>query len=121
VEEHLLPFEGRIQAVYSVRPSDGKGLLDLLPGAVAKDYALLHLRNHAGVHPEHLVYAGDSGNDLEAMLAGFKVVVVGNAEPDFVAELKARARQEDCLARIYFARAPFAAGVLEGCIHHGIL
>lgn len=121
VQRGLEAFQGRVQIIYSVRARDGMGLLDVLPAGVAKDFALHYLHDHTGVDEDRLVFAGDSGNDLEAMLAGFKVIVVGNAPDDLKEELKRRAGEEGIQERLYFARTPYAGGVLEGCRHFGIL
>jgi sucrose-6F-phosphate phosphohydrolase len=120
VKEVLDGLGGRIQAVYSVGAPSGRGLLDLLPAGVAKDYAIRYLHDHTGVHPDHLIYAGDSGNDLAAMLTGFKVIVVGNATPGLREELTDRAGEMGILDRLYFAEGFYAAGVLEGCRHFGV-
>ena len=59
---------------------------------------------------------------MEAMLTGFKVVVVGNAPGNVKEELKRRAAKEGIQEeRLYFAESPYAGGVLEGCRHFGIL
>lgn len=120
VQEVLEGLGGRIQAVFSVGAPSGRGLLDLLPAGVAKDYAIRYLHDHTGVHPDRLIYAGDSGNDLAAMLTGFKVVVVGNATPGLKDELVLRGGELGILDRLYFAEGFFAAGVLEGCRHFGV-
>jgi HAD superfamily hydrolase (TIGR01484 family) len=117
----LEAFQGRIQTVFSVRARDGTGMLDLLPAGVAKDFALHYLHDHTEVAEDRLVFAGDSGNDLEAMLAGFKVVVVENAPRDLKEELQRRAEKAGIQERLYFAGLPYAGGVLEGCRHFGIL
>jgi sucrose-6-phosphatase len=121
VRRGLEAFQGRVQIVYSVRARDGTGLLDVLPAGVAKDFALHYLHDHTGVDEDRLVFAGDSGNDMEAMLAGFKVIVVGNAPADLKEELRRRAGEEGIQDRLYFARTSYAGGVLEGCRHFGIL
>ena len=121
VNEVLDDLGGTVQAVYSVGAPSGRGLLDLLPAGVAKDYAIRYLHDHTGVHPDRLIYAGDSGNDLAAMLTGFKVIVVGNATPGLKEELTRRASEMEILDRLYFAEGFFAAGVLEGCQHFGVL
>jgi len=120
VQDKLGGLGGSFQAVYSVGAPHGKGLLDLLPAGVAKDFAVRYLRDHTGVDPDRLVYAGDSGNDLAAMLTGFKVIVVGNATPGLKEELVTRGRELGILNRLFFARSHFAAGVMEGCRHFGI-
>lgn len=121
VEEVLHRLGGSIQAVYSVGAPHGRGLLDLLPTGVAKDFAIRYLHDHTGVHSEDLVYAGDSGNDLAAMLTGFKVVVVANATGELREKLTDRGGELGISDRLFFAKASFAAGVLEGCRHFGIL
>ena len=121
VQERLEAFQGRVQTVYSVRARDGTGLLDVLPAGVAKDFALHYLHDHTGVEEDRLVFAGDSGNDVEAMMTGFNVVVVGNAPGDLKEELKRRAAAEGIQERLYFAETPYAGGVLEGCRYFGIL
>jgi HAD superfamily hydrolase (TIGR01484 family) len=121
VQEVLDGLEGGFQAVYSVGAPHGRGLLDLLPAGVAKDFAIRYLRDHTGITPDRLVYSGDSGNDMAAMLTGFKVVVVGNATPGLRDELVARGGELGILDRLFFAEAYYAAGVMEGCRHFGIL
>lgn len=110
-----------LQLVYSVDPIDGRGLLDLLPWGVAKDFALRYLHERLGLEPYRVVYAGDSGNDLEAFLAGFQSIVVGNAPSVVKEQVLAEGRERGVLDRLYFASEPFAAGVLEGCRHFGVL
>jgi sucrose-6F-phosphate phosphohydrolase len=120
VSQILEALGGRLQAVYSVGAPHGKGLLDLLPHGVAKDFAIRYLHDHSGVDPDGLVYAGDSGNDLAAMLTGYKVIVVGNATPGLKEELLARGEKGGILHRLYFAKDFYVAGVMEGCRHFGI-
>jgi alpha-amylase len=120
VEDKLGGLEESFQAVYSIGAPHGRGLLDLLPVGVAKDFAVRYLRDHTGVDPERLVYAGDSGNDLAAMLTGFNVIVVGNATPGLRTELVTRGRELGILDKLFFAEAHFVAGVMEGCRHFGV-
>lgn len=121
VQEVLEGLGGHLQAVYSVGAPHGRGLLDLLPVGVAKDFAVHYLHDHTGVDPQHLVYAGDSGNDLAAMLTGFKVIVVGNATPELKEGLTSRGRELGILDKVYFAQGLYAAGVMEGCRYFGVL
>jgi HAD superfamily hydrolase (TIGR01484 family) len=121
VQEVLNGLDGKFQAVYSVGAPHGRGLLDLLPTGVAKDFAVRYLHDHTGIAPDRLVYAGDSGNDLAAMLTGFNVVVVGNATPGLKEELLVRGRDLGILDRLFFSKAFYASGVMEGCRYFGIL
>lgn len=105
----------------SYDPEDGRGLLDVLPPDIAKDYAVRHLHELSGVDGEHVVYAGDSGNDTAAMLAGYRVIVVGNAPGDLKDHLRREGLQAGLAEHIFFARASFGDGVLEGLRHFGVL
>lgn len=121
VRGHLTELGGRVQAVYSVGAPSGRGLLDLLPMGAAKDFAVHYLQEVTGVDDDHLVYAGDSGNDLAVMLAGFKAVVVANAGPDLREGLREMVEDETLAARIHFSTHRYSKGVLDGCRHFGIL
>jgi alpha-amylase len=117
----LLEGVGRFNVVHSLDPHARQGLLDVLPAGVAKDVAVRYLHDHSGVHEDDLVYAGDSGNDVAAMLSGFKVIVVGNAAAPLKERVRAQASGLAIGERVYFAEASYAAGVLEGCRRFGVL
>jgi HAD superfamily hydrolase (TIGR01484 family) len=121
VRGRLEELGARIEAVYSVGAPSGRGLLDLLPPGAAKDHALHYLQEVTGVDPDAVVYAGDSGNDLAPLLAGYRGIVVANAGEDLRAELERRAEEGTLPSEIHFSSYPFARGVLEGCRHFGIL
>jgi sucrose-6F-phosphate phosphohydrolase len=121
VREHLENLGGRVQVVYSVGAPSGVGLLDLLPVGGGKEHALRYLQEITGIEEEHVVYAGDSGNDLAAMLGGVKAILVGNAGKELRTELEEKGRERGILSKIHFSSSPFAKGVLEGCRHFGIL
>ncbi|MEM0965716.1 MAG: HAD-IIB family hydrolase [Verrucomicrobiota bacterium] len=105
----------------SVDPFSGKGLIDLLPKGVSKAYALIWLSTHADFHPNEMIYAGDSGNDYAAMVAGFRSIAVGNASRDLVAKVRKEMDEKDASERFYASEAPGSSGVLEGCRHFGLV
>jgi HAD superfamily hydrolase (TIGR01484 family) len=117
----ILADLGAFSVVYSVDPVAGRGLLDILPAGVAKDVAVRYLHDRIGVHEDAIVYAGDSGNDEAAMLAGFRAVVVGNATDSLKERVRRRAVELGVDERLHFAEASYAAGVLEGCRRFGFL
>ena len=117
----LVEAGARVELVLSRDEVLGMGLLDVLPRGVAKDSAVRFLHDRTGVEEERLVYAGDSGNDRAAILAGYHVIVVGNAPDALKAELREAATRRGSLDRLYFAREPYAAGVLEGLGHWGVV
>jgi sucrose-phosphate synthase len=87
--------------------------LDLLPARASKGGALKYLAHRWGLPLEHLLVAGDSGNDTEMLTSGAFGVVVGNYSPELEG---LRGRQG-----IYFAGASYADGVLEGIDHFGFV
>jgi maltooligosyltrehalose trehalohydrolase len=106
-------------AVASVDPYDGKGLLDLLPSGATKAGALEWLAARLGLARAQVVYAGDSGNDLAALAAGFRAIVVGNAEPGLWRTAAAHAGPRG--ATLFLAGGEATAGVLEGCRWFGLV
>ncbi|HRQ88071.1 MAG TPA: HAD-IIB family hydrolase [Bacteroidia bacterium] len=89
----------------------GESDFDVVPSAAGKDKATLYVAERLGISPDHLVVAGDSGNDLAMFRAAGKAIAVGNARPELVDRADPR--------RTYFAKAHHAAGILEGLRHWG--
>lgn len=121
VQSRLDAARAKVNLVASFDPVTERGLLDVLPAGVAKDSAVRYLHDAAGVDEEHLVYAGDSGNDRAAMLAGYRVIVVGNADEGLKKDLGIESVAQGTAERIYFAEHPYARGVLEGLQHFGFV
>lgn len=121
VQSRLDAANANVNLVASHDPVTDRGLLDVLPAGIAKDYAVCYLHDHSGVDEQHLVYAGDSGNDRAAMLTGYRVIVVGNADPMLKEDLDVESAARGIDERIYFAERAYARGVLEGLQHFGVL
>ena len=110
-----------VRTVVSRDAEKGEGLLDLLPAGVAKDTAVRHLRDRLGITDDDVLFAGDSGNDRDALLGGWHAVLVGNAADDLRRELAAEAERCGLRHRLLLARASLAAGVLEACEEFGLI
>jgi sucrose-6F-phosphate phosphohydrolase len=82
--------------------------LDILPKGVSKGTAALFLASLWSFDKDHVIVAGNSGNDRALFEQGFYGIVVANAHE----ELKALKGP-----RIYQCRKEIAAGVLEGLKH----
>lgn len=82
--------------------------VDILPAGSDKGRALLYLADKWGVASGDIYTAGDSANDI-SMLNIARAIVVGNA----FSEMRdwAKSRPENL---VYFAKRPFAGGVVEG-------
>lgn len=119
--QEALDHEGlEARVIASQDETEGIGLVDFLAPGADKARALAFLREHCGVPAERTIFAGDSGNDADALLSGVCGILVGNATPDVRQELR-RALADHPEARIYFASRPYTAGILEGLVHYGWL
>ncbi|MFP4165585.1 MAG: HAD-IIB family hydrolase [Opitutales bacterium] len=97
------------------------GLFDVLPSNVSKAYALIWLATHADFTPDEVVYAGDSGNDLAALVSGFRAILVANSGPDLVKQAREQLRSRKLESRLYAASRAGTSGVLEGCRYYGLV
>jgi len=84
--------------------------LDVLPVRASKGHAVRYLAYKWGLSLRSFLVAGDSGNDEEMLLGDTLGVVVSNHS----SELQALRGLE----QVYFARAAFADGILEGMAHY---
>jgi sucrose-6F-phosphate phosphohydrolase len=105
----------------SLDPFLNRGLLDVLPRKVTKAYALLWLSTHAGYTPDEVIYSGDSGNDLAALVSGFRAIVVANASEGLAANVRKELSTRDMENHLYEAKGRATTGVLEGCFHFGLI
>lgn len=111
------PFE----VISSLDPFNGDGLIDLLPRNTSKAFALRWWSHATGNNTERIVYAGDSGNDLAALTAGYLAIVVGNADQQVVDQARSAHQGAAWERQLYIAKASATSGVLEGCRHHGLI
>ncbi len=107
--------QGPYSIVSSIDPFNGDGLIDLLPKDVSKAHALTWWAERQNVQKEEIIFAGDSGNDLAAMSAGYRTIVVGNADRKIAQQAYLAHQQAGWHNRIYLAQGPATTGVLEGC------
>lgn len=90
-----------------------QAFLDILPMRASKGGAVRYFADKWGIAVDHILAAGDSGND-DDMLAGETLgVVVGNHSSE-LDRLKDR-------ERIYFARGQYAWGIVEGIKYYDFL
>jgi maltooligosyltrehalose trehalohydrolase len=107
--------------IHSVDPFTGEGLIDLLPAAASKAYALTWWARQLGIGAGDIVFAGDSGNDLAALTAGYRTIVVGNAERGLARKVFDAHRSNGQRGRLFLASPPATSGVLAGCRWFGLL
>lgn len=106
--------------IASIDPFTNDGLIDFLPIQVSKAYALEWWRQHASWEKEEIIFAGDSGNDLAALTAGYRAILVGNARKEVREKVKAEHEQQQWTNRLHLAEGHSTTGVLEGCRELGL-
>ncbi|MFT5701130.1 MAG: HAD superfamily hydrolase (TIGR01484 family) [Desulforhopalus sp.] len=121
----LLDEHGILTSViWSLDEKKNCGLLDILPQRASKLHAIRFLTEQEEIPETTTVFAGDSGNDLDALTSGLQAILVKNSTTDVqkaaLEELEAKGRT-DCL---YIARGDlhgmngnYAAGVIEGLVY----
>lgn len=112
--------------IWSIDQIAHTGLLDILPSSATKLHAIEYLRAKLGLEKNQVIYAGDSGNDLEPLTGGYHAIVVHNALPALVADVKALALAKGVTEHVYYAHGGYqgmngnyAAGILEGLHYFG--
>ena len=112
--------------IYSFDSESGDGLLDLLPNSATKQTALEYISGVLDVAKTQVVFCGDSGNDVYPLTAGFRGVLVRNADEQLVAGVKQELENNPDVV-VYFARGGcrglngyYTGGVIEGAYHYGL-
>lgn len=112
--------------IYSYDSQDDKGLLDFLPDSATKQTALEYVSDELGSTKDKVVFCGDSGNDIFPLTAGFRGVLVRNADEQLVKNVKMAMTENNDL-KVYFAKGSFmglngyyTSGVIEGAYHYGM-
>lgn len=103
--------------IASVDPFSGGGLIDLLPRDVSKAFALGWWVNQYEREADAILFAGDSGNDLAALTAGYRSIVVGNAAAAVRDQVATAHREAGWTERLFIANRTATSGVLEGFRH----
>jgi HAD superfamily hydrolase (TIGR01484 family) len=114
VEAKLADADVPYSVVSSVDPFNGDGLVDVLPRGVNKAFALKWWRESQGLGETSVIYAGDSGNDWDALVAGYRAILVGNACRKLAQRVEARHAANGWFDRLYLAEKSATSGVLEG-------
>ena len=110
--------------ICSVDDAENLNLIDILPPRANKLLAIRFLIRKQGMDENRVVFAGDSGNDLDVLTSGMQAILVGNAADDVRQTAVDRLSAKGQAARLYLSKGGFqgmngnyAAGVLEGVAH----
>lgn len=111
--QRLSLLRSRIRLIHSVEEASGRGLLDILPDNAGKAASLDFLARAHHKPPARTFFAGDSGNDLDALTSGVCGTVVGNTP----GEIRSQARSLQANtpgSHLYIAEGFYGDGVIEG-------
>jgi len=117
IREQLGVTSESCQIISSIDPVTGEGLIDLLPAGVSKAFALDWWCREHDVTQHSVIFAGDSGNDLDAMQSGYRSIVVGNAAASVVENARQAHDRAGWTDRLFLAENHATSGVLEGLRH----
>ncbi|RKZ10717.1 haloacid dehalogenase [bacterium] len=124
IRERLGPMDLRYRLVWSTDEVEHRGLLDILPASASKLHAIGFLIDNWPYAGQRVVFAGDSGNDIEVLTSGLPSVLVANADEELRALVVSMAARRGHADALYLAQGGFlgtngnyCAGILEGVAH----
>lgn len=113
-----------VNLIWSRDEAEKRGLLDILPRRANKLAAIRFLMQAEHLDESSVVFAGDSGNDLDALTSGMPAILVHNAADDVRQTALAEMSHKGMPDRLYPAtggwkgmNGNYSAGVLEGVVH----
>lgn len=118
----FIQHDWRVKLVFSIDEEKCCGLLDVLPLSAGKLAAINFLMQRLQIDDGAVLFAGDSGNDLDVLCSALPAVLVANASEQVRTEVLKRTGLAGTWSHLYLARGlkdngNYAAGILEG-IHH---
>ena len=122
LQQRLATRQWRARLVYSVDEAAHCGLLDIVPASAGKLSAIHHLMKQLQLGNAQVLFAGDSGNDLDVLCSDLPAVLVANASDEVREQALQLASQAGTTAQLYLAQGTlgnghYAAGILEGIAH----
>lgn len=120
--DELLQRDGvTTNLIWSIDEERGVGLLDILPDRADKRQAIKFLQQHLGYGDDEVLFAGDSGNDLQVINSDIRSILVANAAPEIKQAALAWAHRNNQTQALYIAggdlvamNGNYSAGILEG-------
>lgn len=124
VSTRLAPLDFAANLIWSVDETSQTGLLDILPPEANKLHAIEFLQALLKCEDRALVFAGDSGNDLQVLVSPVQSVLVANATEDVKQQALEMAAHDGNLQQFYQAvnrndlDGNYSAGILQGVFHY---
>jgi hydroxymethylpyrimidine pyrophosphatase-like HAD family hydrolase len=125
IAERLATHQVTARLIWSDDEPAGIGLLDVTPHRSSKYHAIKALMRVLDMHETQIVFAGDSGNDLEVMVSDIPSVLVANSQPQIREQSTRQSAESGHSDQLYLAKGGFmgmngnyAAGILEGIAYY---
>jgi HAD superfamily hydrolase (TIGR01484 family) len=96
---------------------DETELIDVLPPGCSKLSAIEHLKSASQFSEHQVIYAGDSGNDLEVFLSDYRSILVGNTSSAVREKVVQATKMKGAASRIFLAQGDSIEGVIQGLQH----
>lgn len=106
--------------IWSIDEKASLGMLDVLPASANKLHAIRFLMQQKGFSHGNTIFAGDSGNDLDALMSDIPAVLVANADAEVKSQVSNANRQTLYIAKGGYLgmNGNYSAGILEGVAHY---
>jgi len=135
IEDRLARYTIEVSMIWSHDDLTGQGLLDVLPRSASKYHAISFLADILSVGLDQVVFAGDSGNDLEVLCSEIPSVLVANASAEVRDMAQAMVQENGHPTQLYLAHGGlpgedlsgeglqgmngnYSAGILEGVLYY---
>lgn len=123
VNKRLAPLSIKTNLIWSIDETSNTGLLDILPPKANKLHAIKFLQKYLSYGAQEVVFAGDSGNDLEVLISPIQSVLVANATPKLKKQALGLVKQCGTEQQFYQAvntnnNGNYSSGVLQGVMHY---
>ena len=123
MQEIALQQQLAINLIYSVDDEKQTGLLDVLPASASKLAAIYFLIDELALNKNEILFAGDSGNDMDVLCSDLPAVLVANARDDVRQQALSLAEQGGHRDYLYLAHGVtgnghYADGIIEGMQHY---
>ncbi|WP_394707321.1 HAD-IIB family hydrolase [uncultured Desulfobacter sp.] len=124
IETRLAKLGVNVSLIHSFDEPEQIVLLDILPRNATKKHAIEFLQKQLGYKTREIVFAGDSGNDLQVLSSSIPSILVANAEDDIKEKARKLADKNGQTQALFLAEEEnfalggnYTAGVLQGLIY----
>ena len=115
----------RSNVIWSIDTIKNIGLIDILPQSANKLTSIHWLANKLNFKENNVIFAGDSGNDMDVICSDIPSIIVANATSEFKSHARSMVQKSDLQDTLYIAsgftnrlNGNYAAGILEGICHY---